>query len=88
VPIPVRLKARRAAIRFASRTEHYGHWKQFEISQAFTRLVFKQAGKSARIGDVVKSAKQSTVDADVRRTWQLVGDPTVFVRASLKSVVS
>jgi len=54
--------------------------KQFEISRAFTRIVFNQAGKSSRIGDVVRTAKSATVDSDVRRTWQLVGDPTVFVR--------
>jgi len=54
--------------------------KQLEISRAFTRLAFKQAGKSQRIGDIVKAAKQSTADSDVRRTWQLVGDPTIFVR--------
>lgn len=54
--------------------------KQFEISQAFTKLVFNQLGKSPRIGDVVKSAKGATIDPDVRRTWQLVGDPTIYVR--------
>lgn len=54
--------------------------KQFEISEAFTKLAFNAAGKPSRIGDVVKSAKGATVDPDVRRTWQLVGDPTVFVR--------
>ncbi len=54
--------------------------KQFEISQAFTKLVYKRAGTTSRIGDVVKAAKAATTDSDVRRTWQLVGDPTVFIR--------
>jgi len=54
--------------------------KQFEISQAFTKLVYKRAGTTSRIGDVVKAAKAATSDSDVRRTWQLVGDPTVFLR--------
>lgn len=54
--------------------------KQFAVSSQFTRIVFNAAGKPLRIGDVVKTAKRFTDDADVRRTWQLVGDPTVLVK--------
>lgn len=54
---------------------------QAVISQAFTNFAFNaKAGKSLRIGDVTKAAKRASGDTDVRRTWQLIGDPTVFIR--------
>ena len=33
-----------------------------------------------RIGDIVRLSKQTSLDADTKRTYQLFGDPTVFVR--------
>ena len=54
---------------------------QAALSQAFTNFAFNaRAGKSLRVGDVVKAAKRASTDSDVRRTWQLIGDPTTFVR--------
>lgn len=54
---------------------------QAAISQTFTNLVFNgRAGNSVRVGDVVRTSKQATTDTDVRRTWQLIGDPTVIVK--------
>ncbi len=55
---------------------------QAAISEAFTRIAFnaKTNGKLIRIGDVVRAAKRAATDSDVRRTWQLVGDPTVFIK--------
>lgn len=53
---------------------------QAAISLAFTKYAFNAESGSFRIGDVVKAAKRATADTDVRRTWQLVGDPTVFIK--------
>ena len=53
---------------------------QFEINQAATSLIFNDKINRLRIGDIVRTAKQASADADVRRTWQLIGDPTIFIR--------
>ncbi|MDQ4122596.1 MAG: C25 family cysteine peptidase [Acidobacteriota bacterium] len=43
---------------------------------------FKAIGTAefARIGDAVKKAKEATPDPDVRRSWILLGDPTLKIR--------
>lgn len=53
---------------------------QFEISQAATNLIFNDKNNRLRIGDIVRTAKQASADSDVRRTWQLIGDPTIFIK--------
>lgn len=37
-------------------------------------------GEFARIGDAAKTSKGSTGDSDVRRSWILLGDPTLKIR--------
>jgi len=62
---------------------------QAAISQAFTSFAFNvKFSKSPRIGDVVKAAKRASNDSDVRRTWQLVGDPTVFIKQQIRLTAS
>ncbi|MGC2236352.1 MAG: C25 family cysteine peptidase [Pyrinomonadaceae bacterium] len=51
---------------------------QYDMSREATRLLF--GGGQLRIGDIARMAKQSTTDSDVRRTWQIIGDPTIFVK--------
>lgn len=43
---------------------------------------FKALGNAefARMGDAVKTAKTATNDPDVRRSWILIGDPTLKIR--------
>ncbi len=53
---------------------------QFQISQSLTNLIFNAKTKSARVGELVKAAKQNTADKDVRQTWQLIGDPTIVIK--------
>jgi hypothetical protein len=36
--------------------------------------------KSARFGQVIRLAKSATLDLDVRKSYQLIGDPTVVVK--------
>jgi hypothetical protein len=53
-------------------TDPYG---QNQIDQELYRQVF--GGSSPTLGDAVRAAKQTTGDADVRRTWILFGDPAM-----------
>jgi hypothetical protein len=53
---------------------------QIQMSRKATQLIFSGDGGSLRIGDIARQAKASTNDMDVRRTWQIMGDPTIFVK--------
>jgi Peptidase family C25/SdrD B-like domain len=52
---------------------------QFQVTQEMTRVMFRQNDRQ-RIGDISRQAKLSTNDSDVRRTWMVFGDPTLFVK--------
>jgi hypothetical protein len=52
---------------------------QSQLSRATTNLLFNSP-QPLRIGAIIRTAKQATGDQDIRRTWQLIGDPTVFIR--------
>ena len=52
---------------------------QSAVGATATAMLF-EANSRMRFGDIFRSAKQSTTDADVRRTWMLFGDPTQRVR--------
>ncbi|HXL79339.1 MAG TPA: C25 family cysteine peptidase [Pyrinomonadaceae bacterium] len=51
---------------------------QFEMNSQFYRLLF--GGQPLRLGEAAREAKLATPDLDVRRTWILLGDPTMRVR--------
>src|SRR6185503_17223492 len=51
---------------------------QFAMNQQFYQQLFSGAGM--RLGDAVKAAKTATGNSDVRRTWMLLGDPTMRMR--------
>jgi hypothetical protein len=51
---------------------------QFTMSQMFYQQLF--SGTGVRLGDAVRAAKGATPDSDVRRTWMLLGDPTMRIR--------
>jgi autotransporter-associated beta strand protein len=51
---------------------------QFAMSQQFYRQLFSGAG--IRIGDAARAAKFATSNSDVRRTWMLLGDPSMRLR--------
>ena len=48
------------------------------LNQEFYRQVF--ASPRARLGDAAIRAKAATSDPDTRRTWILLGDPTIHVK--------
>ncbi|HSO73918.1 MAG TPA: C25 family cysteine peptidase [Blastocatellia bacterium] len=50
---------------------------QAPMNQEFYRQVFNAR---ARLGDAAIKAKAATVDVDARRTWLLLGDPTMRVK--------
>jgi hypothetical protein len=51
---------------------------QFAMDSQFYRLLF--GGQPLRLGEAARQAKLATTDLDVRRTWILLGDPTMRVR--------
>ena len=51
---------------------------QFAMNSQFYRLLF--GGQPLRLGEAAREAKLATPDLDVRRTWILLGDPTMRVR--------
>jgi hypothetical protein len=53
---------------------------QIPMSLEATRLALGDSAGQIRVGDLVRSAKQQATSQDVKRTWQLVGDPTVFIK--------
>jgi hypothetical protein len=48
------------------------------MDEEFFRLVFQ--GPPIRLGDAVRGAKAVVPDEEVRRTWILLGDPTLRIR--------
>ena len=51
------------------------------MSPVLTDKIFNsQPNNLMRIGDIVRLSKQNSPDADSRRTYQLFGDPTVFIK--------
>jgi hypothetical protein len=61
---------------------------QVAVTQALTQSIFGSWNNgrgstslgSIRLGDAIRSAKSSTSDVDIRRTWILIGDPTMKVK--------
>jgi peptidase C25-like protein len=52
---------------------------QAAMNQQFYRLLFS-SGQPLTIGEAVLRAKSSATSADVRRTWALLGDPTMRLK--------
>lgn len=53
---------------------------QAEISRTATDLIFNRPNNPLRIGEIVRLSKSATQDTDIRKTWLLIGDPTMYVR--------
>lgn len=53
---------------------------QTPVSRAAMQMIFNPQNGPVRIGDIVRLSKQATGDADVRRNYMLLGDPTVFIK--------
>lgn len=53
---------------------------QATMNQQLYRELFNAASSNQRLGEAVQHAKAATSDADVRRTFILLGDPTMKLR--------
>jgi Peptidase family C25. len=51
---------------------------QVTVTQTLYQTLLGQ--ESVRLGDAIRRAKESTSDPDIRRTWILLGDPTLRLR--------
>jgi hypothetical protein len=54
--------------------------EQSQMNMQLYRLLFGTNGQAMRLGDAVKKAKSAISDGDVRRTWVLLGDPTMRLK--------
>ena len=53
---------------------------QAAMNEQFYRLVFSRGGdKSLTLGEAIQKAKSTVNDRDIRRSWILLGDPTIRV---------
>jgi YVTN family beta-propeller protein len=52
---------------------------QASMNQQMMRLLFQTSGQQT-LGDAMRAAKQAASDSDIRRTWILLGDPTMRLK--------
>ena len=52
---------------------------QARMNQQLYRSIFAAEG-SIPLGDAIRQAKSAISDVDIRRTWVLLGDPTMKLR--------
>jgi hypothetical protein len=72
------LKAQNGAVAVWASSGFTSPQPQFLMNSEFYRLLF--GSQPIRLGDAARSAKAATNDQDVRRTWVLLGDPTMRIR--------
>jgi hypothetical protein len=51
---------------------------QDQMAAEFYRQLF--GDRTLRLGDATRAAKRATEDGDIRRTWILLGDPTMRLK--------
>ena len=51
---------------------------QSQMNQELYRALFSKRGVT--LGEAIRQAKATTADADLRKTWILLGDPTLQIR--------
>jgi predicted outer membrane repeat protein len=54
--------------------------EQAVMNRALYALLFGENGRNMTIGEMVVKAKESTSNSDVRRSWIMIGDPTMKIR--------
>jgi len=53
---------------------------QSQMNEQLYRLLFGTNGQAMRLGDAAGRAKSAIGDGDIRRTWVLLGDPTMRLK--------
>jgi photosystem II stability/assembly factor-like uncharacterized protein len=54
--------------------------EQAAMNRQLYQLLFEASGNALTIGETTRRAKMSVLDRDIRRTWILLGDPTMRLR--------
>ncbi len=50
------------------------------MNQELYRLLFSSGSRALSLGDLMRQAKASVNNSDIRRSWVLLGDPTMRLR--------
>ncbi len=74
------MKAEGGAIAVWSSSGMTDPGEQAAMNRAVYRLIFGESGRTMTIGEMFGKAKAEVSDADVRRTWILIGDPMMKLR--------
>ena len=74
------MKAEGGAIAVWSSSGMTDPGEQAAMNRAAYRLIFGESGRTMTIGEMFGKAKAEVSDADVRRTWILIGDPTMRLK--------
>lgn len=72
------LKSNNGAVAVWTSTAVTFYEGQVPVSENVTNQLFRQ--NPSRLGTILRAGKLSTPDMDIRRTWLLVGDPTITIR--------
>ena len=54
--------------------------QQAVMNQELYRLLFGPSSRGLTLGEMMRQAKGAVGDADIRRSWILLGDPTMRVK--------
>jgi hypothetical protein len=57
-----------------------GPGAQAEMNRQLYRLIFSGDDRPVMLGELIMRAKAQVSEPDVRRTWILLGDPTMKIR--------
>jgi hypothetical protein len=71
------LKARGGAVALWASTGLTSPSEQARMNEELYRLLFGKKASALKLGEVTRKAKAAVGDADVRRSWVLLGDPTM-----------
>ena len=50
------------------------------MNQVLYRLLFSLNNRSLTLGEIMRQAKATVKDSDIRSTWILLGDPTIKLK--------
>jgi hypothetical protein len=53
---------------------------QARMNQEFYRLLFGESRRVLTLGEMMRQAKAAIQDPDIRRSWILLGDPSMRIR--------
>ena len=54
--------------------------QQAMMNQELYRLLFGPSGRALTLGEMMRQAKGAVSDWDIRRSWILLGDPTMRLK--------